>query len=398
MAVLFQACHVRSLTRLDEENRILKHLLNSETNNPGIRPSVNGSAQPVTVTYNMYIRSIDNLDELNMECSVQVTFRQQWNDERLRFRNPSSIQYLTLADPSRIWTSDAFFSNEKNGHFHNIVKPNTLLRIYPNGDVLYSVRLSLTLRCPMDLRYYPMDRQIVSLIVASYGYTTEDVIYLWKIGDPVQVSKNLNLSKFTLEKFSTDYCTSRTNTGEYSCLKLDLKFRREFTTYFIDIYLPTIILVMLSWLCFALDHKDTTTRVVLFASVFVVFSMKLMCLNAKLPSPNYQTAYSTWVTTCFLFLTAVIAKIGYDAFLVRRNQRRDDLGMSSDENDLLKNKSSFSEELPANTNVILRVYHRLIRRYPSTQQKTDVVCLIGFPLAFALFNVFYWSLNVHHDQ
>lgn len=46
------------------------------------------------------------------------------------------------------------------------------------------------------------------------GWTTNDLVFLWKEGDPVQVVKNLHLPRFTLEKFLTDYCNSKTNTGE----------------------------------------------------------------------------------------------------------------------------------------------------------------------------------------
>ena len=46
------------------------------------------------------------------------------------------------------------------------------------------------------------------------GYTTEDLVFLWKEGDPVQVTKTLHLPRFTLQKFKTDYCTSKTNTGK----------------------------------------------------------------------------------------------------------------------------------------------------------------------------------------
>ena len=45
--------------------------------------------------------------------------------------------------------------------------PNILLRIHPNGEILYSIRLSLTLACPMDLKYYPLDRQTCSIAMAS---------------------------------------------------------------------------------------------------------------------------------------------------------------------------------------------------------------------------------------
>lgn len=45
------------------------------------------------------------------------------------------------------------------------------------------------------------------------GWTTADLVFIWKEGDPVQVVKNLHLPRFTLEKFLTDYCNSKTNTG-----------------------------------------------------------------------------------------------------------------------------------------------------------------------------------------
>lgn len=102
------------------------------------------------------------------EYSSQITFREQWNDNRLQFDNMSGrIHYLVLTDPERIWKPDLFFTNEKTGHFHKIIMPNILLRIYPNGDVLYSIRLSLTLACPMDLKYYPLDRQTCAVKMAS---------------------------------------------------------------------------------------------------------------------------------------------------------------------------------------------------------------------------------------
>ncbi|KAK6013607.1 hypothetical protein OSTOST_21074, partial [Ostertagia ostertagi] len=38
---------------------------------------------PVVVTVNMLIRSISKIDNVNMEYSVQLTFRESWLDERL---------------------------------------------------------------------------------------------------------------------------------------------------------------------------------------------------------------------------------------------------------------------------------------------------------------------------
>lgn len=43
-------------------------------------------------------------------------------------------------------------------------------RIYPNGDVLFSIRISLVLSCPMNLKFYPLDKQICSILMASCEY------------------------------------------------------------------------------------------------------------------------------------------------------------------------------------------------------------------------------------
>ena len=36
---------------------------------------------------------------------------------------------------------DTFFRNEKEGKFHDIIQPNLYVRVFPNGDVLYSIRV-----------------------------------------------------------------------------------------------------------------------------------------------------------------------------------------------------------------------------------------------------------------
>ena len=74
---------------------------------------------------------------------MQITFRQKWNDPRLRFDdNEGRMKYLTLTDPKKVWMPDTFFRNEKDAKFHDIIQPNLYVRVFPNGDVLYSIRVN----------------------------------------------------------------------------------------------------------------------------------------------------------------------------------------------------------------------------------------------------------------
>merc|ERR1719381_53115 len=90
---------------------------------------------------------------------------------------------------------DTFFRNEKIGSFHNILAPNMYVRIYPNGDVLYSIRVSLTVSCSMELKLFPFDEQICHLYLASYGWTKTDLIYVWDDRDSsaLQIAPNMSL-------------------------------------------------------------------------------------------------------------------------------------------------------------------------------------------------------------
>ena len=58
----------------------------------------------------------------------------------LSFSFSGKLNYLTLTDPSKVWMPDTFFRNEKEAKKHEIIVPNVYVRIYPNGDILYSIR------------------------------------------------------------------------------------------------------------------------------------------------------------------------------------------------------------------------------------------------------------------
>ncbi|KAK6049856.1 hypothetical protein COOONC_12639 [Cooperia oncophora] len=50
-----------------------------------------------------------------------------------------------------IWTPDTFFPNEKKSFFHEATSHNSFLRIDSHGNVLRSIRLTVTANCPMNL-------------------------------------------------------------------------------------------------------------------------------------------------------------------------------------------------------------------------------------------------------
>ncbi|XP_018910630.1 glutamate-gated chloride channel isoform X3 [Bemisia tabaci] len=432
----------------EKEKEVLDQILGPGSYDARIRPSgINGTENnPCNVHINIFFRSISKIEDYHMEYSVQFTFREQWTDERLKFNDYGGrLKYLTLTEANRVWMPDLFFSNEKEGHFHNIIMPNVYIRIFPTGSVLYSIRISLTLACPMNLKLYPLDRQVCSLRMASYGWTTDDLVFYWKEDDPVQVVRNLHLPRFTLEKFNTDYCNSKTNTGEYSCLKVDLIFKREFSYYLIQIYIPCCMLVIVSWVSFWLDQAAVPARVSLGVTTLLTMATQTSGINASLPPVSYTKAIDVWTGVCLTFVFGALLEFALVNYASRRQKRptaplneelssvnsfemtsieisdmyRDNMQKKRRESELehaaaleaadqLEDGTTFPMVKPLVRDGLSKDKRRCevhmphqerrsnccrswLSKFPTRSKRIDVISRITFPLVFALFNVTYWS-------
>ena len=90
------------------EKKILDKLFSPTVYDSHIRPkgfSENSTDDdgPTKVLVNLYVRSFEKIDDVKMEFSVQITFRQQWNDNRLGFNDMGGkIKYLTMTDRGKV--------------------------------------------------------------------------------------------------------------------------------------------------------------------------------------------------------------------------------------------------------------------------------------------------------
>ncbi|CAK5084087.1 unnamed protein product [Meloidogyne enterolobii] len=369
---------------------------------------------PVNVTVNIYLRSISKIDDVNMEYSAQFTFREEWWDPRLAYSRfaddetevPSFVVLATSeqADLSQqIWMPDTFFQNEKEARRHLIDKPNVLIRIHPNGQILYSVRLSLVLSCPMSLEYYPLDRQTCLIDLASYAYTTDDIIYVWKRDNPVQ------------QKL-----------GTYSCLRTKLILRREFSYYLLQLYIPSCMLVIVSWVSFWLDKDSVPARVTLGVTTLLTMTTQSSGINSKLPPVSYTKAVDVWIGVCMAFIFGALLEFALVNYAARKDISSTQQRMIKLHQQQYTSTSSPNNQQPQqsqpqfqsllhpiptlnirqnnNNNsrqsmqqqrlgICFRFCCRLfVRRYKERSKRIDVVSRLVFPIGYACFNVLYWAV------
>uniref|UniRef100_A0A671MYC2 Glycine receptor subunit alpha-4-like n=1 Tax=Sinocyclocheilus anshuiensis TaxID=1608454 RepID=A0A671MYC2_9TELE len=285
-----------------------------------IRPNFKGP--PVNVTCNIFINSFGSITETTMDYRLNIFLRQQWNDPRLVYKEyPDDSLDLDPSMLDSIWKPDLFFANEKGANFHEVTTDNKLLRIFQNGNVLYSIRLTLILSCPMDLKNFPMDTQTCTMQLESFGYTMNDLIFQWLDEGPVQVADDLVLPQFVLkEEKDLGYCTKHYNTGQFTCIEVKFHLERQMGYYLIQMYIPSLLTVILSWVSFWINMDAAPARVGLGITTVLTMTTQSSGSRASLPKVSYVKAIDIWMAVCLLFVFAALLEYAAVNFVSRQHK------------------------------------------------------------------------------
>nr|XP_050860893.1 gamma-aminobutyric acid receptor alpha-like isoform X9 [Vespula vulgaris] len=285
-------------------SELLDNLLRGYDNS--VRPDFGGP--PATVEVDIMVRSMGPISEVDMTYSMDCYFRQSWVDRRLAFQGGKETLALSISMLARIWKPDTYFYNGKQSYLHTITSPNKFVRLYQDGRVLYSSRLTIKAGCPMNLEDFPMDTQRCPLKFGSFGYTTRDVIYKWNSARQVAIAEDMKLSQFDLVANPTanHSTTPPLSHAEYSMLLVSFHLQRHMGNFLIQVYGPCILLVVLSWVSFWLNREATADRVSL--GITTVLTMTFLGLEARtdLPKVPYPTALDFFVFLSFAFIFATI--------------------------------------------------------------------------------------------
>uniref|UniRef100_A0A8D2L9P7 Gamma-aminobutyric acid type A receptor alpha5 subunit n=1 Tax=Varanus komodoensis TaxID=61221 RepID=A0A8D2L9P7_VARKO len=298
--------------------RILDGLLDGYDNR--LRP---GLGERITeVKTDIYVTSFGPVSDTEMEYTIDVFFRQSWKDERLRFKGPMQRLPLNNLLASKIWTPDTFFHNGKKSIAHNMTTPNKLLRLEDDGTLLYTMRLTISAECPMQLEDFPMDAHACPLKFGSYAYPNSEVIYVWThtpAASVVVAEDGSRLNQYHLMGQSVDSENITTSTGEYTIMRAHFHLKRKIGYFVIQTYLPCIMTVILSQVSFWLNRESVPARTVF--GVTTVLTMTTLSISARnsLPKVAYATAMDWFIAVCYAFVFSALIEFATVNYFTKRS-------------------------------------------------------------------------------
>ncbi|XP_037812033.1 gamma-aminobutyric acid receptor subunit beta isoform X1 [Lucilia sericata] len=288
-----------------------------------VRPNYGGP--PVEVGVTMYVLSISSLSEVKMDFTLDFYFRQFWTDPRLAYRKRPGVETLSVGSEfiKNIWVPDTFFVNEKQSYFHIATTSNEFIRVHHSGSITRSIRLTITASCPMNLQYFPMDRQLCHIEIESFGYTMRDIRYKWNEGpNSVGVSNEVSLPQFKVLGHRQRAMEISLTTGNYSRLACEIQFVRSMGYYLIQIYIPSGLIVIISWVSFWLNRNATPARVALGVTTVLTMTTLMSSTNAALPKISYVKSIDVYLGTCFVMVFASLLEYATVGYMAKRIQMR----------------------------------------------------------------------------
>ncbi|KAK7097043.1 glycine receptor subunit alpha-2-like [Littorina saxatilis] len=300
---------------------MLGSLMQSEGNNNKVPPNFDADL-PTLVTCHIYVDSFDSISEASMDYTVSIMMALSWVQPNLKYQYEVEFFEIDNDNMKKIWIPDLYFPNEKKASFHQVMNPNQMMRLYPDGRLEYFARLSLTLSCPMNLRNYPFDRQECALKVESFGFDADKLILEWVAGTPVDINRDIELPQFQVVGYESGDCDTRdrgySRIGNHSCLEATFHMERSLQYYLIQMYIPSALIVIVSWLSFWLTVGAVAGRTSLGVLTVLTMTTQSSSVNASLPRVSYIKAIDLWMSTCLVFVFSALIEFAIVNVLSRR--------------------------------------------------------------------------------
>ncbi|KAK2159280.1 hypothetical protein LSH36_155g03008 [Paralvinella palmiformis] len=326
---------------------------------------------PVVVSVNFHVISFSSINEINMDFKTDIFFRESWTDPRLVYtEGPPSIN-LPSRFVDQIWTPDLYFPNEKEAKFHDVTMPNRLLKLFPNGTVIYSIRLTLTLSCPMELVSFPLDTQTCGIKIESYAYETHELQLVWR--DPsVEIDDELELPQFELVQIQNVTCQKQyKTTGRFPCLKATFMLNRHFGFFLLQTYIPSALIIILSWVSFWINMDAVAARISLV---------------------SYPKAIDIWMSMGMLFVFAALLEYAFVNALSRKHAKEEHYKKTDNPQDVTEPNDHNNKQTGADFAENLQ--HKTTNKvnYREFARNLDKISRYLFPSIFLIFNVIYWPI------
>ncbi|CAB3369314.1 Hypothetical predicted protein [Cloeon dipterum] len=329
------------------------------------RPQSEQKDQPIKVHAKVHVYFLGAIEAQSLKFTAHILLMFRWRDPRLAIPSGSGLdgrvgssmggQGLLLRD--KIWVPHVYLSNERESVVMGAERKDVRITLHPDGRVEQALRMKVTLYCLMNLQKFPFDQQQCPLMLESWTYNSSELQLQWESTRPVTVNSELLLTEYRLIDTRT---TSTEDTeplltaaepthprlrpndsaivmeledeedraleeneglrANFSRLEIRFHLAREVGHYVMDYFMPSILLVAMSWVSFWLDPNAIPGRTTLGTSTMLTFITLTRNTGSALPKVSYIKATEVWFIVCTGFIFGSLLEFAFVNTIWRRKK------------------------------------------------------------------------------
>uniref|UniRef100_A0A183H8X4 Neur_chan_memb domain-containing protein n=1 Tax=Onchocerca flexuosa TaxID=387005 RepID=A0A183H8X4_9BILA len=134
----------------------------------------------------------------------------------------------------------------------------------------------------------------------------------------VTIDENVHLAHFTIGDHRHVERVISLSTGNYSRLSTYFTFKRNIGFYLIQIYFPSSLVVVISWISFWLNRDATQARVAIGVTTVLTMTTLMTSTNATLPKVSYIKSLDIFLGTCYFIVFASLLEYATIGYLIER--------------------------------------------------------------------------------
>ncbi|XP_068239403.1 uncharacterized protein [Palaemon carinicauda] len=275
---------------------------------PGAKP---GSPLPLNIK--IEIHGFSEINIVDMQLAIDFTLKMNWSDSRLRYKNLSPTADLNFLEPDSVWVPkvelpNAYFPKiSKTGELLNIIKisdpedddNSRILRdeVYEGANNLLQLtkKFNAPFSCTMNMKNFPFDKQHCNLLIrfssAKREYLEWNDLLVNYLGD------------VALAEYMVENTTIQKDVDEgYSLVVVDITLSRRNGYYMTSLYIPTIMLMAISYASLYCKKENCDLRVMMTLTTLLVLYGLYQQTSNDLPRTSYTKAIDVWSFFCLTFI------------------------------------------------------------------------------------------------
>lgn len=267
------------------------------------------TGSPMEVAVGVEIDQITFIDQKSENFGAVATVRMYWTDSLLSFdaldygRDYKILgvsDFVGLAERQRAVVPFFVYGNQQGQRW----RQEALVTVYSDGSVQFVERSTLQLQAPyFDFTRYPFDTQ--QFFVEIVSVNPNDTVRYTVLSEHTGLGDNLGEEAWILENPIMAFTKVKGLSGLDSAqATLGFLGHRHLQYYFLRIFGPMIVLVLVSWATFFLD--DFRKRIDISGANLLVFVAFNFTISDSLPQLGYLTFMDFVLQMMFVVTGAVV--------------------------------------------------------------------------------------------